>query len=93
MEDGITADPRILAGKLGLSPDNADVQADLQAALKEFQPHPEDPNKLMHPRTWAIILEQRQRVEVDHASASKRNKLTPPLRVCWFPSVERTGRD
>lgn len=69
LENGIASDPRVLSGKLGLSSENA---VDLQAALQEFEVHPEDDAKLMHPRTWAIIEEQRQRMEAGRAGASKR---------------------
>ncbi len=75
LENGIASDAQVLAGKLGLSAEHA---ADLQAALQEFEVHPEDDDKLMHPRTWAMIEEQRQRISAANTRWSKTKAKSAP---------------
>jgi uncharacterized protein YdaU (DUF1376 family) len=46
-EGGITADKAVLSSRLGIGREH---DADLDTVLKEFEVHPEDDNRLMHPR-------------------------------------------
>jgi hypothetical protein len=56
-EGGITPDPQALLSGLGLSSDYA---GDMEAALKEFEVHPDDDGRLTHPRNLieAVKLEE-----------------------------------
>jgi len=46
---------------------DAEHEADLDAALKEFEVHPDDDNRLMHPR----VLREAQRLAAERAKKSK----------------------
>lgn len=46
-EGGIPADKAVLLNRLGIGREH---EADLEAVLKEFEVHPDDDQRLMHPR-------------------------------------------
>lgn len=70
LENGISSDRRVLAGKLGIA--GTQYEADLDTVLQEFEVHPANPSRLMHPKTWQLIQAQRDRVVRAKAGARKR---------------------
>ncbi|HLG95248.1 MAG TPA: DUF1376 domain-containing protein [Bryobacteraceae bacterium] len=66
-EGGITPDKAVLLRRLGLGPEH---DADLETALKEFEVHPDDDNRLMHPR----MLVETKRLEAARKRRSNGGK-------------------
>ena len=80
-EGGITPDKAVLLRRLGIGPE---YEPDLEAALKEFEVHPDDDDRMMHPRMLIEVgrlqAQRERRSKGGQARAAKMSEASPKTR-------------